>query len=72
MIELIIGILTSVAIILIGYYVIDSTIRLKLTRAIELLSDELVKATNEASENGKKITKREAVSIIKSVLKELI
>lgn len=72
MIELIIGILTAVAIILIGYYVIDSTIRLKLTRAIELLSDELVKATNEASENGKKITKREAVSIIKSVLKELI
>ncbi len=49
-------------------YVKNSALASKLEQLVDVLSDELVKATSDASDGGKIVTKGEAQSIVKSVL----
>lgn len=52
----------------IQYFVKNSVLASKLDQLVDVLSDELVKATSDASDGGKIVTKGEAQSIVKSVL----
>lgn len=52
-----------------GFLRTNSTIKTKLNELVEYLSEELIKATDEKSEAGQKITKQEIIAIIEGAIK---
>ena len=52
-----------------GFLRTNSTIKTKLNELVEYLSEELIKATDEKSEAGQKITKQEIIAIIEGAVK---
>lgn len=52
-----------------GFLRTNSGIKTKLNELVEYLSEELIKATDEKSEAGQKITKQEIIAIIEGAVK---
>lgn len=65
--QLLITVGMMVAVFLIGLFVENPKAKEKLEKTIEQVSDEIVKATDDKSDGGSKITRNEWIAIITSI-----
>jgi hypothetical protein len=67
-IQIIVTVLFFIVSGVVGLYVKSPGTKKKLNELADVLEKELVKATDEASDSGKKITRKETRSIIQAVI----